>query len=413
MTEKASWDWNTDLKEIPVKEWADRFNWVQAPQITPDGEKIAGIVNVDEMEFSVCVNGETWEGEHEKVWQLTGLPGNRFAAFVCDDEEWTLSVDGVEWEDRYDFIWDLKTTPDGEKISAAVQADMEYGMAVNGQAWGDKFDAITGMIMAGTGDTAAVVQVNPMAAADTEAYAKGLFSVARNGVPLDAVFLNIWDLQFDASGENLAYVARTDRESYKVVVNTAVWDGVFQSAWQPLFDTQGRVLAPVRINGAWRLYCDGKPFWNKGYDQLWHLAQAPGRKDIAAIVSPKFAQWTVAVNDRPWKTTWDTMVSEIHYSQDGTTLVALAKHGEKWDLAVNDQPWNLGAEQLFHPVVSFDGGAVAVVAENKGRFDLVVNNKVVAGGYEMMGKPVFSPDMGKILVKGIENGVYKRRIVSL
>ena len=413
MEEKQSWDWNTDLKEIPVKEWQDRFNWVQAPRVTPDGEQVAAIVNTDEMAFSVCVNGEAWETEYEKIWTLTSLPDNRFAAFVCSDEEWTLNLDGKEWENRYDFIWDLNVTPSGDKVSAAVQTDMEYGMTVNGQDWEGMFDSMTGMIMADTGDTAAVVQVKPMAAADTEAYRDGIFSVAKNGQALESVFLNIWDLQFDATGENLAYVVRTDRESYTIVQNNTPWDCVLQSAWRPLFNERGHVLAPVRIGGVWKLYRDGVPYWNTGYDQLWHICQAPGKRDIAAIVSPKFGEWTVAVNDRLWSCRWDAMVSDIYYSQNGETLVAQGKQGETWNLAVNDKAWDLKADQLFDTTISADGSAVAVVVEKNGLFHLVVNNRIRKGGYEMMAAPVFSPDGRKILVKGIENGIYTRRILSL
>ncbi len=56
MTHEQSWDWSTDLKEIPIKEWNDRFNWVEDYCISPDGESIAAIVNIDEMLFSVCEN---------------------------------------------------------------------------------------------------------------------------------------------------------------------------------------------------------------------------------------------------------------------------------------------------------------------------------------------------------------------
>ena len=55
MEEKQSLDWNTDLKEIPVKEWETRFNWVEEPCISPDGEQIASVVNVDDMVFGICV----------------------------------------------------------------------------------------------------------------------------------------------------------------------------------------------------------------------------------------------------------------------------------------------------------------------------------------------------------------------
>ena len=54
MDNKESWDWSTDLKEIPFKAWGTRYNWVEEPCISPDGERIAGIVNVDEMAFGIC-----------------------------------------------------------------------------------------------------------------------------------------------------------------------------------------------------------------------------------------------------------------------------------------------------------------------------------------------------------------------
>ena len=59
MVEEQSWDWETGEKRIPFGEWKENFRWVEEPYVSPDGEKIAAIVNIDEGQFSVCVNGES------------------------------------------------------------------------------------------------------------------------------------------------------------------------------------------------------------------------------------------------------------------------------------------------------------------------------------------------------------------
>ena len=57
MADNESWDWEPGEKRIDVGKWRDQFNWVEEPQASPDGEKIAAIVNIDEGEFKVCENG--------------------------------------------------------------------------------------------------------------------------------------------------------------------------------------------------------------------------------------------------------------------------------------------------------------------------------------------------------------------
>jgi len=57
-----NWDWESGEKLIAeTNEWKDKFEWVEEFQVSPDGEKVASIVKVGDTEFSVCVNGETWE----------------------------------------------------------------------------------------------------------------------------------------------------------------------------------------------------------------------------------------------------------------------------------------------------------------------------------------------------------------
>ncbi len=414
MEEKQSWDWNTQLKEIPVKEWETRFNWVEDPCISPDGESVASIVNVGEMAFSICVNSELWEGEHEKAWSLKALPDNRFAACVCQDEEWSLMVDGKAWSNLFDFIWDLRTTPDAGHIGVAFQRDGKYGMAVNDQPWEENFENINGMTMGGQGTSAGVVQVASVAAADVDAFAKGIFCVAVDGIPGKERFLNIWDLAFDKTCKSFACGVRLDRETYGVAVNGSVWDTRFQSVWGPIFCDHGKsVAAPVRFGGKWYLYKDGERFWKADWENIWRLAADPVNGEVAAIVAKAFGQWTIAQNDSPWSLTWDNLVRDLYFSGDGNSLVAVFKDKGFWGLAKDDVAWKLSCDKIFTPDISLDGSLVAVSFEKQGRYFAAVNDRVITGPYEYMANPVISPDGDKLLVKGIENGIYKRRIVAL
>ena len=60
MVDSRSWDWETNEKKVSLATWKDDYQWVEEPYVSPDGEKIAAIVNVDEGEFTVCINGRAW-----------------------------------------------------------------------------------------------------------------------------------------------------------------------------------------------------------------------------------------------------------------------------------------------------------------------------------------------------------------
>jgi hypothetical protein len=413
MEKQQPWDWNTDLKEIPVGEWKTRFNWVEEFNISPDGEHIASIVNVDEMAFKICMNGEVQDAEYEKIWSLRPLPDNKFAAFVYNDDEWTLIVNNTEWSNKFYFIWDLQISSQGKHIGFAFQKDSEYGMVVDDCPWNKVYTNMSGMTLSDNGFSAAVVQVSSMAAADVDAFKKGLFSTAVNGSAFNKTFLNIWDITFDQTGHNLASSVRLDREAYTIAQNDIIWDRTFQAVWKPQFLNSGKVLAPVRDAGKWKLFQDNEPFWEKGYDQIWKITPSPANDDIAAIVSLSYGKWTVAVNDRVWNISCDTMICDIFYSNNGSCLVALLKNKGVWNLAVNQTLWNLCADKLFTPCISPDGSLVAVVIEKQGKYHLIVNNKISVSNYDFITSPVFSPDQSKILVKGIEKGIYKRRVLSV
>ena len=100
-----SWDWETSEKNIPFNDWKGNFGWVEEPYVSPDGEKIAAIVNVSEGEFKACVNGESWENTFEKIWHLRFTPDGRLTAIVSDMGEWTVAVDGIPWEKKFGYVW--------------------------------------------------------------------------------------------------------------------------------------------------------------------------------------------------------------------------------------------------------------------------------------------------------------------
>jgi len=414
MKDKQSWDWSTPLKENSIKELESEYNWVEEPCISADGESLAHIVNLDEAVFGICVNGKLWDGEYEKAWNLKALPDNRLAACVCQDEQWSLVIDGTPWSNQFDFIWDLRWNRDGSKVGVAFQQDMEYGMAVNDEPWEETFESMTGMTLSEQGDSAAVVQVKSMAAADVNAFSQGLFSVAKNGVPGNEHFYNIWDINFDGSGENLTWAIRFDRHSYGVAVNGACWDNRFVAVWKPIFDKDGnKVIAPVRTKGKWLVYQDDRQLWPTGYDNIWHLSLNPVTGALCAIVAPQFGKWTIAQNDTPWSLEWDGMVRQMVHSKDGTALVAVFKDKGMWGLAKNDKAFQLSCDKIFSPSVSDDGSLVAVSYEKQGKYYVNVNDQVVAGPYEFMADPVIGPANDKVLVKGIENGIYKRSVITV
>jgi hypothetical protein len=107
------------------------------------------------------------------------------------------------------------------------------------------------------------------------------------------------------------------------------------------------------------------------------------------------------------------MIRDITYSRDSTTLVAVVKDQGTWTLARNGEVWDLKADKIFTPAISPDGSVVAVAFEKNGQAFVAVNNQTMAGPGTFFADPVISPDNTRLLIKGLENGIYKRRIIPL
>ena len=94
MKHPEQWDWDSPRKEIPFASWQSQFKWVEEPQVSPDGESVAAIVNAGEGEFNVCINGATWETPFEKIWHLRFAPDGRLTAIVSDSGSGRLPSTG-------------------------------------------------------------------------------------------------------------------------------------------------------------------------------------------------------------------------------------------------------------------------------------------------------------------------------
>jgi Tol biopolymer transport system component len=144
MLTRIDWDWEPGSREIAnISGWQKKFNWVEEPFASPNGEKIAAVVNLAEGEFNVCVNDDTWQTVFDKIWNLRFAPDGRLTAIVSEMGEWTVAVDGTPWDNKFGYVWNMMFSPDGNNIAVAVQQDMAYGMALNNVVWEETFSNMT------------------------------------------------------------------------------------------------------------------------------------------------------------------------------------------------------------------------------------------------------------------------------
>ncbi len=407
-------DWEPGKREIfDIIGSSRQFEWMEEPHASPDGEKVAAVVKLEEG-FDVCVNGELWGEVYQRVWGLRYLSDGRLVAFVCQDDEWTLAVDGEPWPETYGFIWGLLYN--GQDIGVCVQQDMEYGIAVNGELWPQLFENANNCILASNrAKSAAVVQTRSIPQADIFTYQEGCYSVAIDGTPWDRNFVNVWTPVFDPSSEKVAAQVRLSLYDYAIVVDGSVIGETCQMVWEPCFHpANGSVLAPYRSGGKWGLMLDGKVFWKPRFFQCWHQQYAPQGDNVYAIVSPSFGRWTVAKNDAPWTCSVGGMVDELAISPDGKRAAAVCRDKNQYALMADNMVWVGWYDMAYKPVFSADSAHVAARVERAGkRFSMVMDGHAGHHEYDMLWDPVFSPDGSKILVRGINDGKYHRIVQSV
>jgi hypothetical protein len=94
-------------------------------------------------------------------------------------------------------------------------------------------------------------------------------------------------------------------------------------------------------------------------------------------------------------------------------LAALGKEGEQWRVVVDGKVWQNAGDMAWQPVFAPDGSAVAAKLEKGGRFTIAVNDRLWQQTCDMLWNPIFSADGRRLLIRSIENGIYKRRIIPV
>ncbi len=122
----------------------------------------------------------------------------------------------------------------------------------------------------------AVVQVEPLAEADTVGFMEGTWSLAVNGEAWQRKFINVYGPAISADGGGVAAEVRLDICEYTLAENAEPWAGRFGCVWEPSYRNGSRnLLAPVRVNGSWTIAENGSPIWDSRFMQLWNQRLSP------------------------------------------------------------------------------------------------------------------------------------------
>lgn len=418
MADTSDWDWETREKRIPVRDWNSRFEWVEEPYSSPDGERVAAIINssdgANNIHVSVCVNGEIWENPFEKIWHLRFTADGRLMALVSEMGEWTVAVDGIPWENRFGYVWNPLFSMDGRSIAVSFQRDRQYGMVLNDIPWECTYGNLTDPSLSLDGNhTAASVQVISTGEVEIHKFQEGTISAAMDGVAWQRPFVNVWNKDISPNGD-LAAEVRLTLYDYTIAVNGVPWEKTFGGVWEPIFHPiSGKVFAPVRVKGKWYLAEDGQLMWTTPFDQLWHALFSPDGKSLAAIVATGFGKWTIAVNGKAWNLLFSDFVTDLTFSPDSRSIAAVVKDNERWGLAVQGLAWKNTFDMVWKPVYSPDGAHVAAKVESGGKYTIAMNDRLWRRDCEAVWDPTFSPDGTRLLFRTIEDGVYFRRVIPV
>jgi hypothetical protein len=429
--EKEQWDWDTGDKLIAdINEWKKRFPQVRELIVSPDGEKIATVVQAEDGAFTTCVNGDAWEETFERVWSLKFNSINQLASLVYKNYEAAVAIDKELWEDRFDFVWNLETTPDEKGFIVNVKKEETNGICLNGKTWENRFEQVRNVYISPDGaKTATTVQTKRLKEGDIFGFQEGVWTVAVDGVPWDKNFVNVWGLAFSPDGNHLAAEVRLNLYEYTIAIDGEPWPVVFGCVWEPVYKPGSNdVLAPVKISQGWTLALNGKSIWDN-FVQVYRQKYSPDGKRLAAVVATGFGKWTIAVDGKPWERTFSDTVLEPHFSPDSKRVAALVKESvdpfdmesalhnipgnDRWSMCVDGNRWAEDFDMIWDPVFSPDSQTIVTKAERDGKYFIAVDGKVGRQSFDALWQPAFSPDGKKLLVRYINDGKYHRSVTSL
>jgi hypothetical protein len=422
----ADWDWQPGARTI-VDLSSLEADLLPASEVcfSSDGQLTAWICMTEDGEFQPVVNGQAWEQTYDNIWNLRFTPDNRLLALVSSMGTWTLALDGDPWPEEYEYIWNPMISRTGEVISAAVKKDGVYGIAVNGADWPVTYPNANGFTQSCDGDViAAVVQTESLDEGDINTFWQGIYTVSVNGQTWPETYVNVWSPCCWENGSSVAATVRLSPTEYSIAVDGQCWPERYTGAWEPVFHpSEKSVIAPVRLGAKWALAQDGRILWPADFHQLWHQ-QVARDGTIAAIVAPRFGQFTVAKEGRPWTNSYP-VVTDLVLHQDGGRAAAVGQAGltlsndssqlsaQQWQVIVDDAPWSGWYDRVFPPVFSQDGHHVAVRVEHSGKWTVLVDDRPYSRWFDRLWDPIFSPDSRKLLIKALDRGSVLRIVADL
>lgn len=413
---KSAWDWEVGQKTV-VKSLSplEGHGWQEEPYVSPDGETVAAIVQVDEGEFSVRVNDTVWDNTYEKIWYPRFSPDGRLTALCQQDMEWALAVDGELLGETTDYVWDTTFSEDGSVIATMYKGMEQYGVALNGVPWEQLYENVNQVSITKDGAHAAgVAQIESLGQADIEGFKKGVFTVVIDGKRWEKKFLNVWTPTFDPAGRRVAAQVRTAVHDYTIAVDDQPWSEIFNQVWEPAFHPSGQyVVAPVRVAGKWGVAKDGTIAWKPRYIQCLNLTFSQDGNKLWAIVATSYGQFTVCCNDAPWGETWP-VVQDLVVAPNGDRAAVLANNDNTdFRIVVDGTAWT-GTYDMAWPVVfSDDSKNAATMVEKNGRYTVVVNGKPFERDFDRVWPPIFSEDGTKVLIRAIDNNSCVRIVADV
>ncbi len=405
-------DWQRGKKIVAnVREWKEKFHQVYEPIPSPDGEKIAAVVEVDKGQCSVCINNKTWEQTFERISFPSFSTSGSFICLVLQNYEWTLAEEGKTLEETFDYAWNLKCHPKNNSIAFNIKKGDLYGVCLNGKAWDNLFfDARETFISPNGKTSASYVRVKNPPLLDIFSFKEGVWTLAVNGEAWPMSFLSVYGCTF-SEGDKVAATVRLGQQEFSVVTDGKIWGETFLNAWEGVFVDDSTFAVPAKTEKGWSLIVNGKPEW-KTFTQLWHPQVGPDKR-IAAVVCTEFGKWTVAVNGEPWKITFSQAVLPPFFSANGKHIAALVREKDKWTVAIDGKAWEKGFERIWSPQFNPEGNHVIAKVEIANEYYLAIDGRIRAEKYERMWEPIFSPDGKKILLRYVKEGHYIREVLTL
>ncbi|MCG8471862.1 MAG: hypothetical protein MI742_08400 [Desulfobacterales bacterium] len=353
----------------------------------------------------------------QAISNITPIKGDEFAWLAMDEEGWRAMKNDEEISPVTEFAWNLTVSPSG-RIAFESQSNRAYTPFAGDAFWQKGYESTLGLTQASKANTtAAVVQTTPIAEGDLATFASGCFTLATEKGPWSQLFMGAYTPVLSRDGKILAADVRLSNNRCTIAVNGQCWEESWPEVWAPVIEpTNQKVFAPVKSQGRWWLYANGKKHWETSALQLWELHLSLDGKRMAAVASPSFGAWTLALEDTLWRSRVDGFLARPVFSPCASRLATTGRHKNRAIVLIDDQIIDQNFHQTWQPVFSPHGSHVAFKAQKKGDFFIYLDGAPVGEPYLWLAHPQFSPDGKALLICGLKkNGgspYYVRTVIA-